>query len=496
MEFKYWIALGIAEPLPTDRLPSVHQGLTLFIKRERSGRSAPKFAITPGYARIPHASCRSCGRTLKDWGGKKHLMNPAGTALSDVWRDLPRRRMAADGRLPTDVAERIDLITQEIQSSRLYFHAAGSNSVAATRAQDIALGEKSSFSSLNRLELDHVYQGDSIDFLNRISQLHPQGAFDLVFADPPYNLRKAYDKYDDELADQDYLNWCNQWLSGMARTLKPGGSLFVLNLPKWCISHAVHLNKLLDFENWIVWDAPSEPRGKLVPAHYGLLYYTKPGGRPKFNYKSVAEDVDSPAGPVIAPDHPHYCLRQQCVKKRKLLGDDIKLELTDIWSDIHRIKHKRDRDSHPCQLPEKFMERIIRLSTDPGDVVFDPFGGAGTTAIAAKKLARRYVIIDLDDKYVEIARRKLQTMSGHRDLFGNFVLPRASVRRERAVDSKRDIESTLQQLAARLGRPIGEFDLAPEMLKRIDAVYHSRSAALKRAKIALPSPTMADASIG
>lgn len=95
-------------------------------------------------------------------------------------------------------------------------------------------------------------------------------------------------------------------------------------------------------------------------------------------------------------DARYYCLRDSCIRKRKAESVDDKMPLTDIWWDIHRIKHRRDRDSHPCQLPDALMERIIRLSTNEGDVVLDALCGAGTTPVAAVKLGRCYVAIDID----------------------------------------------------------------------------------------------------
>lgn len=80
---------------------------------------------------------------------------------------------------------------------------------------------------------------------------------------------------------------------------------------------------------------------------------------------------------------------------------------SDVWTDIHRIKHNVRRDEHPCQLPIPLLERIVLMSTDPGDIVFDPFLGTGTTAIAAKTLGRHFIGIDIDLQYSEIAGNKL-----------------------------------------------------------------------------------------
>lgn len=82
--------------------------------------------------------------------------------------------------------------------------------------------------------------------------------------------------------------------------------------------------------------------------------------------------------------------------------------VSDVWVDIHRIRHKKRRDEHPCQLPVHLVERLLLMSSDVDDVVLDPFIGTGTTAIAAKKLGRRFIGIDIEPKYVEITNRKLE----------------------------------------------------------------------------------------
>lgn len=491
--FKYWIALDI-DDAPANRLlkPS-HLGLLLFMK-DRLGKKTPApFRLNTDVIRIPHASCAACGYNVKDWGGKKHLMNPRGAAPSDVWRDLPRRPIR-DGSIPPDVLERIvNLAGLEEKAAMLVVAQNRESMTVACESTSPGLTESVSAAGermkLKRVETNQVYLGDCVSFLKKAKALHPEGIFDLVFADPPYNLEKSYDYYADAMAEQHYLDWCNAWLNGMAETLKPGGSLFVLNLPKWAIHHAAFLNRHLEFRHWIAWDALSDPRGKLMPAHYALLYYTKPGGKPVFNYVPTGERRKDDF--VLPPDSPKYCLRASCINGRKRSGDDEKVELSDIWFDIHRIKHKRDRDAHPCQLPEKLLERIIKLSTRPGGLVFDPFCGAGTTAIAATKLGRKFVVVDLDSNYVRITKEKLAGLKQNVDLFGTLEVPRNSVARPRAAGSKRGIELYLQNLARKLGRVPTEDDVVadqPEMLRQIDLTYATRGAAFKRAKVVLSNP--------
>jgi DNA modification methylase len=438
--FKYWIAIDIDEAPAAETLKPTHHGLLMFWK------PGGRFHLNTNAVRVPHARCAACGRYLKDWGGKRHLMNPRGAALSDVWRDLPRQTIR-DHVVPEDVLQRIEKL-----AGRRLLPVIGPNRGSCGSDILVATGQDRNVPPTKIL--NKVIQADCVSFLETL----PANTFDLCFADPPYNLKKLYAGYDDARAEHGYIAWCNRWLAGMARALKPGGSLFVLNLPKWAIHHATFLNRQLQFHRWIAWDALSEPRGKLMPAHYALLWYTKPGAPLTVNA-------------VPLPDSPNYCLRASCIRKHQRE----KVELTDVWSDIHRIKHKRDRDAHPCQLPEKLLERIILLASNPGDVVFDPFCGTGTTAVVAKRLGRNFVVTDSDPNYVRIAQQRL----------ANIDAARPSVRRPRLAGSKREVELQLQELARRLGRKPEVAEIPAELLRQIDLIYPSRGAAIKRCRVAL-----------
>ncbi len=444
LNFKYWIAIESAMMrLRPGGLPSVHAGLLLFAKGDRFNVRRTRF---------PHQKCAVCGRPLKDWGGKTHLMHPEGQMMSDVWRSLPPadncRRLsgpalqtilqmadlAHDGRNDGQATMAIIGPQEGLELERVV-GSHGSVSVGAVREpplhyDSLQVGEDR-LSSVGDALLNVVHCGDAVEILKH----YPDNSIDLVFADPPYNLDKPYGIYDDERENERYISWCNAWLSEYIRVLKPTGSLYVLNLPRWTMHHAAFLNQRLHFQNWIVWDAMSEPRGKLMPAHYGLLFYTKHPTDFTFNYDEVAQI-----------DARRYCLRLACIRRRKAAGADDKEPLTDIWSDIHRIKHRRDRDYHPCQLPDRLMERIIRLSTNPGDVVLDALSGVGTTAVAAAKLGRRYVAIDLDQQYVEITRRKLAEVQA------KGYVERRSVRKEKRPHTKKELQLELRDLAVRLGR--------------------------------------------
>jgi site-specific DNA-methyltransferase (adenine-specific) len=227
----------------------------------------------------------------------------------------------------------------------------------------------------------------------------------------------------------------------MVDILKPGGALLVLNIPKWAVYHAVFLLNKMNFQHWIVWDALSTPAGKLLPAHYALLYFTKPGDRIKNNYEKL-KYIDSRK----------YCLRLSCIRDRKLRGEDEKEKMSDIWKDIHRIKHKRDRDYHPCQLPIKLMNRIIELFTNEGDLVYDPFGGAGTTGISSILLKRRFILSEIDPKYVEISERNLKKIIVDEE--GKLGYIRESVKQKNNGNgvAKKSVEVGYLQLCSKYDR--------------------------------------------
>lgn len=110
--------------------------------------------------------------------------------------------------------------------------------------------------------------------------------------------------------------------------------------------------------------------------------------------------------------------------------------VSDVWTDIYRIRHNVRRDKHPCQLPIHLLERIVLMSTDPGDIVLDPFLGTGTTAIAAKALGRHFIGIELDPFYKQIAESKLEqvTPSMYKGYYVSYFL--GKIQSIRDIDAK------------------------------------------------------------
>ncbi len=158
-------------------------------------------------------------------------------------------------------------------------------------------------------------------------------------------------------------------------------------------------------------DCPNCSNGKIfAPAHYGILFYTKEAKGTKINELRYPHKRDRKQG---------YLLKDYGGKKDKLhpFGPLI----SDVWTDIHRIKHNKKRDPHPCQLPIHLLDRLILLSTDENDVVLDPFSGTGTTAISAKRLGRKFIGFELDADYVKISNEKLEYVESNYKLGEYYV---------------------------------------------------------------------------
>lgn len=454
--FKYWIALEYKPKILGSPLPNSHLGTLMYLKTKNRFQ-INGFRLNTKINRVAYNKCVSCKQDVKDWGGKKHLKNKLGSAISDVWTDLSENLDTCE-KIPESALKRIyDLvyfkdikflvINQDKRNIKIglnNYEKKGKNSIVSN--EDLVEG---------------VIKTDSFALMESLANKYPNGIFDLVFADPPYNLAKSYNDYVDSRSGKEYIQWCNKWLNLMSRVLKPGGALLVLNIPKWAVYHAEYLNTRMELRHWIVWDAMSTPAGKLMPAHYSLLYYTKPGSKPKPNFEKVGY-IDSR----------EYCLRSQCISIRKSKGSNKKELLSDIWHDVHRIKHKKDRDEHPCQLPIKLMNRIVLLTTNKNDWVFDPFGGAGTTAVSAKLNQRHYLISDIDEKYVEISKKNLSNVQ--KDSNGNNYLLRDTVHRTKPEITKREIETNYINLCKRKNKLLYEDELKiidPSLYFKIKKYY-------------------------
>lgn len=244
------------------------------------------------------------------------------------------------------------------------------------------------------LPINQILKGDCLKLFKSI----PNNSVDCIFADPPFNLNKKYNSHVDKLVETEYLDWCKLWIDECLRVLKDSGFIFLHNIPKWLTFYANFLNYKAVFRHWISWDAMTAPMGKtLQPAHYGILFYSKTNDRSKFNEIRYPHKRDRKG--VLIKDYGG---------KKNILHPFGPL-CSDVWTDIHRIRHSKYRDEHPCQLPIHLLERIILMSSEENDIILDPFMGTGTTAIASKRLGRNFIGFEKDKKYCEIANKKVKS---------------------------------------------------------------------------------------
>ncbi len=233
-------------------------------------------------------------------------------------------------------------------------------------------------------KLGRLFQCDCMDLLYTIEN----DSVDLVFADPPFNLNKLYPSgINDDLKADQYLSWCEKWLFECIRILKPGGSFFVWNLPKWNSQISEYLNTLLTFRHWISVDIKySLPiRGRLYPSHYSLLYYCK-GEKP-----ATFQPDRIPMG--MCP-HCHGDLKDYGGYKNKMNPNGV--NISDVWLDIPPVRHaKYKKRNGSNELSIKLLDRIIEMASKEGDLVFDPFGGSGTTYAVAEIKKRRWTGVEI-----------------------------------------------------------------------------------------------------
>ena len=235
------------------------------------------------------------------------------------------------------------------------------------------------------MRLNDVIEGDCVQVLADL----PADSADLIFADPPFNIGYGYDVYDDRRAKADYLKWAETWLAAATRVLKPSGSFFLAIGDEFVAEHKVRLDALgLTMRNWIVWHYTFGVNcaRKFNRSHAHILYYVRDPKDYKFRPDAVRVPsarmttyADRRANPVGKLPDDTWVLRPQ------ESGEHFSPH-SDTWFESRVCGTFKERVNHPCQMPEAVLERIIRVASDPGDVVLDPFAGSGTTLAVAKKL--------------------------------------------------------------------------------------------------------------
>jgi len=256
-----------------------------------------------------------------------------------------------------------------------------SNLIAAERKAEVPGPIKQVFQT----KLGALYRADCLSYLPTVASR----SIDCVFADPPFNLGKDYGaNVNDQVDDDEYLAWSLRWIDEVVRVLKPGGSFFLYNLPKWNIHLSSYISRYLTFKHWIAVDIKfSLPiGGRLYPSHYSLLFFVK-GPKPNvFNPPRLPLQTCRHCGGEIK-DYGGY--------KDKMNPQGV--NITDVWVDIPPVRHSCYKNRPANELALKLMDRVLDISTRENDLVLDPFGGGGTTYAACELKGRRWLGCEMGD---------------------------------------------------------------------------------------------------
>lgn len=252
--------------------------------------------------------------------------------------------------------------------------------------------------SFEYMESDNslVVFNDCIDTLRHMKEK----SVDLIFADPPYNLGKDFGNASDSWDDRkEYLSWCYSWIDECFRVLKDNGTFYIMNSTQNMPYISVYLQENYYVINDIVWTYDSS--GVQSKKKFGSLYeplimaakssvsvYT-------FNYNDILVEAKTGArrGLIDYRKDP-----PQPYNTQKVPGN--------VW-DFTRVRFRMDEyENHPSQKPEALLERIIKASSNEGDIVLDPFGGSFSTSAVAVKFGRKAISMDISREYCRIGIRR------------------------------------------------------------------------------------------
>ena len=260
---------------------------------------------------------------------------------------------------------------------------------------------------LTNIKDGHLLCGNAFEELPK----HRKEAFDLLFADPPYNLTKDFGKESfKQTSDDLYEEWLDSWLSLCVPLMKLTASVYICG--DWRSSSAIQRvgSKHFKLRNRITWEREK-------------------GRGAKANWKNAAEDI------WFFTVSDEYTFDLDAVKQRRRVlapyrengkpkdwteaGNYRDTHPSNLWTDISvPFWSMRENTEHPTQKPEKLLAKIILASTNESDLILDPFAGVGTTAVVAKKLGRSFVAIEKNETYCLTAAKRLEIAESNRVIQG------------------------------------------------------------------------------
>ncbi|KKL13178.1 hypothetical protein LCGC14_2528360 [marine sediment metagenome] len=249
---------------------------------------------------------------------------------------------------------------------------------------------------MTRIRPNQIIKGDCIEILSKVDQPFA----DLIFADPPFNIGYKYDVYEDRKKYEDYYAWTEQWMKLCAtRALKPTGSFWVAIGDEYAAEVRLIGNSLgLHLRNWVIWHYTfgQATKYKFARSHAHLFYWVK--DLRAFTFNDMAVRVPSARQTTYADKR---------ANPKGKIPDDVWIYSRVCGTFKERVQW------HPCQMPERVLERIVAVASKPGDLVFDPFSGSGTTCAVAARMKRKYLGTDISADYVEHSTRRIRdTLAG------------------------------------------------------------------------------------
>jgi site-specific DNA-methyltransferase (adenine-specific) len=263
------------------------------------------------------------------------------------------------------------------------------------------------------LEIGTIHQGDCIDLMRQIEA----GTIDLAFADPPFNIGYEYDAYHDRQDPDQYVAWSRSWIAEVHRVLKPGGTFWLAIGDEFAAELKVAAEHQVGFatRSWVVWyyTFGVNCTRKFSRSHAHLLHFVKDESNFTFNAEDPQVRVPSARALVYADKRANPAGRlpdDTWILRPQDLQDGFQ-PTDDTWYYARVAGTFKERQGfHGCQMPEQLLGRIIRVSSNPGDIVLDPFAGSGTTLAVAKKLGRRWLGCELSEDYVRAASERLNAV--------------------------------------------------------------------------------------
>lgn len=275
-----------------------------------------------------------------------------------------------------------------------------------------------------------IWHGDVTAVLDAI----PDESCALIFADPPYNIGKRYNGFTDRWpSDEAYVEWCTGWLDKCIRKLTPNGSLYLMASTQSMPFLDVYLRDRVTVLSRIVWHYDSS--GVQAKKYFGSLW------------EPILHCVRNPKDYVFNADD--IKVEARTGAKRKLIDyrKEVPTEYSstkvpgNVWY-FSRVRYRMaEYEDHPSQKPEALLDRIVRASSEEGDVVLDLFSGTFTTSAVAQRLGRKTIGIELDEEYVGVGLRRLGLAT---ELNGKTLAPvKKSTSRRNSRNAANDGQETL-----------------------------------------------------